>query len=300
VHFLRLAPAPLAWIVLFDAHCVWHLAPDTLRLKAAQRASSTLRFASRPVPVWTESHAGWVRLPTGDSLKAGPLVFAAHSAVLGRSYLVLALPSRFRSDSAAAADPLLEQRILSVVSHELLHTRQLPALQEQIDRLKQSHTVPGNLNDDVIQRRFSGDSGFRRAFELERDLLYEAVQDLALDRACETALRALAAIRARRTRYFVGENRVYGPLEELFLNLEGTAEWLRFKIHQADTARFRSDAEIVAFIRGRQNDWVQDEGLALLLLLERFDRSGPSLLVDDQVRSPIAVLSRAAGKACGD
>ena len=32
----------------------------------------------------------------------------------------------------------------------------------------------------------------------------------------------------------------------------------------------KTHADIIQFIRGRANDWVQDEGLALVLLLDRF------------------------------
>jgi len=298
--FLRLPPAPLPWIVLFDTTCVWHLAPDPSRLSGVQPDSVDLRFQGRPVLVWVRPHHGTVELPDGSSVPVAPTVYAAFSRALERPYFVLSLPEVFRSDPAAARDPRLAERILSVVSHEILHTRQLPDLQRAIDALGQEAELPGRIDDNVIETRFSGDSTFRAAFEVERDLLYEAAFEPEVSRARGVATRAVARIRERRARHFAGADEVYGRLEELFLNLEGAAEWLRFKLHQADPGDLESDAEIVGFIRGRSNEWVQDEGLALFLLLDRFERNWQPRLLGPDLASPIDALEEALHQDEGD
>jgi hypothetical protein len=293
VEFLRLPPAPLPWIALFDTTCTWHLAPDASRLSGAQPDFVDLRFQGRAVLLWAQPHHGTVELPNGTSMPVTPTVYAAFSRALERPYFVLALPEVFRRDPAAARDPRLSERILGVVSHEILHTRQLPDLQRAIDALGQRTELPDRIDDNVVETRFGRDSTFRAAFEAERDLLYEAAFEPDTSRARGVAARAVTRIRERRARHFVGADEVYGRLEELFLNLEGAAEWLRFQLHRADPGDLGSDAEIVAFIRGRNNEWVQDEGLALFLVLDRFAGDWQSRLLGPDLASPIDALEEA-------
>jgi hypothetical protein len=222
-----------------------------------------------------------------------PSVYAAFSRELERPYFVLALPDVFRRDPAAAADPRLAERILSVVSHEILHTRQLPDLQREIETIGRRAALPAGIDDNVIETHFAADPDFRTAFEAERDMLYEAAFEADTARAREIASRAVMRIRERRARHFVGANEVYGRLEDLFLSMEGAAEWVRFKLHQGEPGGFASDAEIVAFIRGRNNDWVQDEGLALFLLLDRFARNWQPRILRSDMPSPIDMLEEA-------
>lgn len=290
---LRLPPAPAPWIVAFDTTCAWHLAPDTTRLTAASPIDAGLRLGERPVPVSSVRHGGTVVLPSGARIPLAPRMNAALAEELDRPYFVLALPSVFRLNPAAAADPLLEQRLQSVVSHEILHTHQLADLRRHLDALEATYgALPDDLDDDVIEATFAGDSAFRTAFEAERDLFYRAVFEPDSGRARELARRALAVLGARRARHFTGDAAIHARLEDLFLNMEGVAEWVRFRLHQ-DAGEIGGPAAIAAFIRGPNNDWVQDEGLALILLLERFADDWQSSLLGPGMASPVAELERA-------
>lgn len=293
---LRLPPEPLPWIVLFDHECTWYMAPDTPQHTSTQLVSADIEFRDEPVPLWSAPHQGNVRLPTGDSIAVEPRVYAAFSPRLERPYFVFALPSVFRRDPAAAADPLLYERLLSVVSHEILHTRQLPDLSRQIQALRQRDALPEQLDDNVIERTFGNDTSFRRAFEAERDLLYAAAFNSDSTRARAQAAQALLLIEQRRATFFVGPHRAYGRLEDLFLNMEGVAEWVRFKLHQTSPGPWTTDSEIADFMRGRNNEWVQDEGLAIYLLLERFAVNWQERLLGSDLESPVAVLVEALAR----
>ena len=290
---LHLPPAPLPWILLYDTRCAWHLAPDTTRLTGAVPVAVELRSHGRLVAVWGQPHDGMVRLPTGDSMPAAPSAFAALSSRLEGPYFVLALPDVFRQDSAAAADSLLEERILSVMSHEIVHTRQLPYLLDRLNELGRDGPLPADLDDNVVERRFGADSLFRAAFEQERDLLYDAALEPDEARARELASRALEMVRARRDRFYQHEATIYRSLEDLFLSMEGIAEWVRFKIHQGDPGAFQNNVEILTFMGGRHNEWVQDEGLALLLLVDRFSEGWQERLLDPAMPSPVQELKAA-------
>jgi hypothetical protein len=267
---LRLDPEPLPWIVLFNASCTWHLQPGAAGSSIGEPLATTLTSAGKPVTVRAMPHQGMVQLPNGKEIPA-QIMAAAFSIQGGRSaFFAMGALSLWRSDPQASRDPDLDDRILSAALHEIVHTRQLPNVSRRIDVLREKFALPDDLNDDVIESRFKDVPGFREAFEAERDLFYRAVS--APDAAEREALLAqgLAKARARRERFFTGPNAGFAGVEDAFLNMEGAAEWARFRFHQkARKPGLDTDAAIIAFLRGRENTWSQDEGLALVLLLDQ-------------------------------
>jgi hypothetical protein len=290
---LQLPHAPLPWILAFDRECAWNLAPEPATADRDAWKRSEFRFRGQPLFVSAEPHGGEVRPPSGQPFPVSPRVYAAHAASLGRAYFVMALPDVFAADPQAAKDPLLRERLRSVVSHELLHTRQLPDVAAQIKALRERFTLPDDIDDNVIERRFGSNAEFRKAWEHERDLFYAAVADENEKSASRKTLDAIALMRARQARFYTGAESPFARIEQLFLNMEGAAEWVRYKIHEHDHAHFKTHADIILFIRGRENDWVQDEGLALVLLLDRFASGWQRQLLTPDMASPLDVLERA-------
>jgi hypothetical protein len=292
--FLRLDPKPLPWIVLFDDACTWHLNPQVASLPSGSRPVETsLSFAGDQFPVHAVPHGGTVRFPNGSAVPAEVMAAAFPYDDGESSFYALALLDLWRKHPQASQDPHLEERILSVTLHEMVHTRQLPHIGRRVAALGRRYDLPQQINDDVIETRFRGVPGFREAFEAERDLLYRAVAEPRPARRRALVARALAMAKNRRTRFFGGANKPYAELEELFLNMEGVAEWTRFKFHQARQQPPRSDVQIMDFLRGRKNDWAQDEGLALFLLLEKLGSRWQSKVLGPGLASPFALLESA-------
>jgi hypothetical protein len=290
---LQLPAAPLPWILAFDRECSWNLAPEPATADRDAWRPSELRFRGQAIVIKAERHSGKVQPPAGDPFPVSPRVYAAHTPGLDRPYFVMALPDVFAADPLASKDPLLRERLRSVVSHELLHTRQLPDVAAQIKSLRERFTLPDDIDDNIIQRRFGSNPEFRAAWERERDLFYQAVADDDQKSAGRKAFEAIRLMRARQARFYTGAERPFERIEQLFLNMEGTAEWVRYKIHEHDHERFKTHADIIQFIRGRANDWVQDEGLALVLLLDRFASGWQSRLLTPDMASPVDELERA-------
>lgn len=290
---LQLAHAPLPRIVAFDRECSWNLAPEPANADRDAWTASELRFRGQSLFVKAERHRGTIQPPSGDPFPVSPRIYAAHTASLGRAYFVMALPDVFAADPQASKDPLLRERLRSVVSHELLHTRQLPDVAAQIKTLRERFTLPDDIDDNIVQRRFGSKPEFRAAWERERDLFYEAVAEDDAKTAARKAGDAIALMRARQARFYTGAERPFERIEQLFLNMEGAAEWVRYKIHEHDHERFKTHADIIQFIRGRENDWVQDEGLALVLLLDRFASGWQKRLLTPEMASPVDELERA-------
>lgn len=292
---LRLDARPLPWIVLFGPSCAWHLNPGEA-LSAGQPLATALSFAGKPIPVRGVPHQGTVRLPNGTDIPADVMA-AAFSLDEGKSaFFALASLGLWRSHPQASKDPEIEERILSAALHEIVHVRQLPHVARRLDPLRLEHDLPEPLNDDVIENRFKDVPGFREAFEAERDLFYQAVGEQDAARRRELIARGLALSRERRARFFTGPNTMFGPLEDIFLNMEGSAEWARFKYHQkARRPGLDEDAAIVAFLRGKDNSFSQDEGLALVLLLEKVRPGWQEHVLSPEHASLFELLEAAVG-----
>jgi len=291
--YLAIDPDPLPRIVLFDSACVWHLGTEASDAPGSDRPDTPLRFAGRPVPVQARPHDGTVMLPNGARIPAEIIAVAMPGSAGQDAFFVLALPQLWRRHPQASQDPHLAIRIPSVALHEMIHTRQMSHLQRRVQAIRQRFDLPARFDDDVVEDRFGDSAEYRRLFVAELELLYDAVSESDRDRCIALASEALSIAQKRRERFFTGNDEVYAELEGLFLNMEGVAEWVRFKSHQADAAWPNGDADIIAFLRGQENSWSQDEGLALVLLLDRMVPDWKRQIISPAMPSPWTILREA-------
>lgn len=234
---LKLAPAPLPSFIVFDQQCVWR-----------DGAGS--------------AHAGTIALPDGNEVPARTMAFASSHA--GKAFLVLALPAVWRAEERYRDEPALDLLIRSVFVHEMTHTRQADSLGERLTQLESQYKIE-NLNDDIVQQRFASRDGFTAAFERERDLLYAIANERSVKKRIALAKAASRAIEQRRTRYFTGDDAFYAELEEIFLGMEGVANWAGFR---AAMHAGLSREEAITRMRGSRKWFSQDEGLALFLAID--------------------------------
>jgi hypothetical protein len=234
---LKLGPAPPPMFILFDTKCVWRDGKGT-------------------------AHGGTIALPDGNKVPVGTVAFA--SSHQGKAFLVLALPAVWRAETRHRDNPRLEQLVRNVFVHEMTHTRQAGSLGARLTELETQYKLE-NLNDDIIQERFASRDGFTGAVEKERDLLYATANEPDPARRRALAADALRAIRERRARYFTGDDAFYAELEELFLGMEGLANWAAFRAAMRDGL---SRDEAIAVMRGSRKWFSQDEGLALFLAID--------------------------------
>jgi hypothetical protein len=253
---LRIAHPVTPTIALFDETCVYRLTPD----RWGDFSAGGRRFRSSAL-----RHTGQVALPDGSSVPVGRLAFASPTSD-GGMFFIMALPSLWRADGVERRDP----RLLSMVvfMHEFTHTQQADGLGARIDRLL-AQGLPADANDDIVQDRFAERPGYRAAWEAERDTLYAAAQapDGTTTRARLKA--GLDQMRARQARWFTGDDALYAEADDVFLTLEGTGNWSAWAWLTDPEGGNLSSADAVKFIRGGSSHWSQDEGLALLLAIDR-------------------------------
>ena len=220
---LRIDPAPLPWIVLFDASCVWHVSPDASPGPDARPVTTALSFAAVPNP-------------GARALSQGHVPAAERCADVGRDegeHVALSQqPRRIlrHGDAVGLADERGERadarRILQgVFSHEMTHTRLLVGINRRVRELARKNELVYPITDDVIQAEFQRTNGFEAAFNRERDQFYRAALEPDPARQRELTIKALewsapprpflhradgAVCRAREPLSHVGGSRAVG------------------------------------------------------------------------------------------
>lgn len=268
---LHLAPAPRPPIILFDLRCEYHVDPHSLRVTG-------------------QPHGGQMQLPNGQRLAPGPVGFASLAKGDSTPFLVMALRVVWESDSTLVDEDWDEFLTRSFV-HEMTHTRQLPGL---VLRLRAAGGLAGmnDLDDDIIQERFDTNRVFRATMEREIRLLYDAALARTAAERQNRAREVLRAIKARRETFFGGEAAPLAHVEQLLLDLEGTAEFTEFAYLRQTMPRVPL-VTVVERLRGNREFWSQDEGLGLYLLLDTLRRDWYREALGPEPRSAIELIEEA-------
>ena len=241
---LMLPAAPLPRFVFFDGRCVWE-------------GRSADDLAGR-------GHGGTIAIPGGGEAPARPMAFAGRNGGQG-PFLVMALPPLWRETERYANHPRLEVLMRSVFVHEMTHTRQADSFGQRLDAIETSGELQSELDDDIVQRRFEPDETYRASYEKERDALFAIAQEPNAARRLAAARSVLHEAEKRRLKFFQGTASVYGELEEIFLAMEGVANWAGFRAAMLEGL---PREEAIELMRGSRRPWTQEEGLALFLAVD--------------------------------
>ena len=261
---LLLSAEKLPWIVLFDESCVWHVNPEISAIKSANPQTVKTSFNRKLIDVYLLKHDGKIRLPNGEEIPAQLMSFASSYDERKKSFMVSAMPAVWRKAPNLKDEKNLDALVRSVFVHEMTHT-QHRNFYARLDEIEKQLAGVENFNDDLIQNTFGTQDAFRRAFETEHDLLYRAVAETDISRKRELAKKALDSIQSRRRQFFADKTAVYGEIEEIFLSMEGAANWAAYKSLMKQGL---SEADALKTIRGKGKFWTQDEGIALFLVID--------------------------------
>ncbi len=273
-------------ITLFDAACAYTLTPD----HKGDFEVGARRYRSSASP-----HDGQVGLPDGGAVPARKLAFASPMSD-GRMFFIMALPSVWRAD---VNEPRDWRRLSMVVfMHEFAHSQQVAGLGARIDGLM-ARGLPEDSDDDVVQDLFGERPDYRAAYEAERDLFYAAAGAPDAEAARETLALAARRMGERRARWFQGEERIYADADDVFLTLEGTGNWAAWTWLTDPRGGGLSPADATEFIRGGRSQWSQDEGLGLMLALDRLTPDWPALAFGPEGVTGDALIARALGEGPG-
>ena len=250
---LRLPPSRLPEIVAVDAVC---------QANAMPKPDQPIRWRAR-------RHNGKVSLPDGHAAPVGVMSFAAPGGADAASgFFVMSMPTVWRK-AGVTSELGLETLMEGVLLHEMTHTRQFPAVNRALQDVTRRYNLPDDINDDSIQARFGGDPAYVRGWQAETDLLYAAAAAPTDAQSRQLAGEALAAMRARRSRWYVGADEQWRDLDDIFLQMEGLGQWVIYKFYVDGRRRIYAPAVALQAVRRGRKQWSQEEGLGLMLVVDR-------------------------------
>ncbi|HEV7691216.1 MAG TPA: hypothetical protein VGO52_10350 [Hyphomonadaceae bacterium] len=295
-----IAPADKAFIE--GGLAAWAYAEGGIaRLKPAERRphyvlfDGACQYDSLDGATWTAAwHDGKrVRIPLpGGTSEVGPVAFTAPMPD-GNSMALVALPSVWRTI------PQFEERLgdrldvflTSVFVHEMTHTRETWIRAMRSAPWAEVFRREG-LSSETVQDRFASNAEFVAGIAREKQLLFEAAE--TLDR--QKARQALEAMRARRAKWFVGDNAKYAEVEDVFLATEGVAVLVQY-FWLADPRGAGWTAEqAMKQSRDGSGVWALDEGFALMLAVDRLVPDWRSRVFSEPSATALDLLALAAGE----
>ena len=210
-------------------------------------------------------HSGTVVLPDGAEAPIGPISFASGEG----GYFAMSLPSVWRA-AGVTSELGLERLMDGVLLHEMMHIRQTAlASQALADAARAAGISDDELSDDIVQARFADDEEYVAAWSRERDALFAAAAAPDDAQARQLAGQAVELMRARRARWFTGDKASFTAMDDVFLTMEGMGQWLIYRYFTSPEGGELAPADALRAVRRNQRWWSQDEGLALILVVDR-------------------------------
>lgn len=281
---LRLPEAPPADIVFYDDTCVYTTSAVTAG-GAPPVDESALRGTG--VPWRALAHGGSLTLPDSSEVPIQLMSFTNIARHTG-PFFVMAAPSYWAQMGHGQ-----EPGLTGIFLHEFAHTRQVRGMQRSLGPIDSTWAFPEELDDDAVQTHFGADSIYVAAYIAERDLLYRAAQANSLTEVRALAGEALSMMRSRHARWFTGDNAVFATLDNIFLALEGVGQWTGYAwLAHPEGGGLNRDSAITTIL-GRRRSWVQDEGLALFLVVDRLLPEWPLLEFSVPSMGALDLLERA-------
>lgn len=215
-------------------------------------------------------HGGTITLPNGQSFTPSIQSFAAPTAGNDTAFFVMAVPSLWVQNSFEAEIDT-ELFLTAVLIHEMSHVSQFSTYLSAIQGVVNVDLLNVDIHDDVIQFVYGENEIFSRLISEEIMTLQRAATTLDNKEARKLGVKILTDMQSRRSRYFVDEASAYLSLEDIFLTLEGSGQWLAYDwLTSSSGGNIAPDIAMKAFgLRG--DKWTQHQGFLLFMILERLN-----------------------------
>ncbi|WP_423737867.1 hypothetical protein [Chitinophaga caseinilytica] len=301
-----------AWFSAWDFVCghkfgsspekpVIFLYDDSLYYSTAPVAATDKRFhcpgpGGKTLEWYTGAHHGTLRIPDGQLVPLGLMSFAAADSA-GHAFFVMAVPGFWEKAGVQSKELGLDKLVTAVFLHEFAHTRQQRGMGATVTAIEQQHPFKDPpLSDDIVQHTFSKDSVYTDRWRKETDLFYQAAFHTDKQARKKLTCDALRMLHERQARYFTGDKKILRELDDIFLTMEGLGQfsglyWLQ---HPAGGG-FTYDVAVEG-MRRKRNQWSQEEGLAMFLVLDRLGvEKWPRQVLADEPETIVQLLHSACG-----
>lgn len=266
-HKFELPQAAVPAILLYDDKFVYTTSAVSAPDSAAAFEGPAL--LGQPLSWKWGPHHGTLMIPDSQKVPVGLMSFAAADKNK-RAFFVMAAPSFWQTAGVTSKELGLEKLMTAVFLHEFAHTRQQQGMGVMVDSIEKRHPFQDPaLSDDIVQHVFQQDSNYVRSFRAEVEKLYAAVAATDTQTVKRLTREGLALLRQRQATYFKKEQAVLKALDDIFLTMEGLGQFAGFYwLHHPKGANVPYDLAVEG-MRRKRNQWSQEEGLALFLILDK-------------------------------
>lgn len=287
---LSLSAEPAPEMLFYDSTYVYTTsavsAPKGIAIKGPALSGKQLAWKKMP-------HKGELILPDGQKVPVGLMSFAG-SAKDGKSFFVMGAPSFWKTAGVKSDELGLDNLLTGVFLHEFSHIRQFNGFGTMVGAIESSHAFGGiEMSDDIVQDHFKKDSAYIKDFRFETGKFYEAAFAASTEQARSLAKEGLDMLRSRHAKYFTDDKAILSELDHIFLSMEGMGQYLAvaWLIHPKG-GNLSLDTAVDGF-RRKRNQWSQEEGLALFLLLTKLTTPDwKATMFSEKPVSVIALLNK--------
>lgn len=287
---LKLSVETMPWSVLFDENCVHNINPDPKLFAAAKGVRPMVRsLAGEQLRIASSRHDGKIILPDGQSIPSQLISFAANFDGDKRSFFVAALPSIWRNAEHLKQEKNLDTLVRSVYIHELTHTYHRNFF-ARLNVIEKSMPDVDNFDDDIIQNTFGKNEQFSKAYVEEIALANAAANETKLEQKRLIAKQLLSRMKQRRAQHFTGDKTIFAEIEDIFLTMEGVANWAAYRAAIADGL---SENESSRLVRRSGKFWSQEHGILLFMVIDPLLPNWQKLAFAKRPVSVVGLLERA-------
>jgi len=261
---LHLPELKLPSLIVFNDKCVLNIDPDLKFLTQTGVKPEMMTLSDETVTVTRSLHYGKITLPDKKVIPAQLISFAADYNNHKSSFFVAALPSIWEKAEHLKAEKNVATLVRAVYVHELTHTYHRNFF-ARLDAVEKDLTGVDNFDDDIIQNTFGKDERFRQAYINEIALANAAADEPSLKKKKTAVKQLLSTIKKRRADFYIGENKKFEEIEDIFLTMEGVANWAGY---QAAIADGLSPKDASRLIRRGGKYWSQEEGILLFMIID--------------------------------
>lgn len=269
-HKLNLPPASAPAILFYDDKNMY----TTSAVSSSDSATAFTGPAllGKQLPWKWRAHHGTLTIPDGQKVPVGLMSFAASDSG-GHPFFVMAAPAYWKTAGVESKELGLDNLMTAVFLHEFTHTRQQTGMGAMVDAIEKKHTFKDpELSDDIVQHTFQKDSNYVKVFRVETDKFYQAAFAKDTQTTKKLTREALVLLQKRQATYFIRNKSILKSLDNIFLTMEGLGQFVGFYWLQHPSGARVPFTKAVEGMRRKRNQWSQEEGLAMFLILDKLTK----------------------------
>ncbi|MEP7377368.1 MAG: hypothetical protein ABI675_28455 [Chitinophagaceae bacterium] len=219
-------------------------------------------------------HNGRIKLPNEQVVPVGLMSFASPGANdQANAFFVMPLPDFWKKAGVESKELGLENLVTGVFLHEFSHSQQMQNFGKKISEYENRAKYKVDFSDDIVQDYFEKDSVYNAKFRNEVAVFYDAAVANDKSMQIDLIIKGIKMLKLRQDEYFTDSLNLFREIDDFFLTMEGLGQYTMYAwlVHPRG-GNIAAETALKGVRRGGRS-WSQEEGLSLLLLLDKLYRS---------------------------